>query len=119
MFAIVAIATASIAIIPAFAANIGVQLIVEDGFTNTPMYAEACGSGMCFAHIYTDTDSGIGEFIWGTSGNECTVNSTLMRNGTASLIVDDGGGQGIKTKTIVNLEVGELIQLASIYTDCN
>jgi len=119
MFAIVAIATASIAILPAFAANIGAQLTVSNGFTHTPMYSEACGTGMCFAYIYTDTDSGIGEFIWGTSGNQCDVDATLIRNGTSTLIVDDGGGQGIKTKTILNMEVGELIQLASIYTGCN
>ena len=118
MFALGIIATASIAMIPAFAANMGVQLTVEEGFTNTLMYAEYCGTGMCYAYIYTDTVSELGEFIWGTSGNECTVNSTITRNGTATLEIDSYTIQGMQTRSIVNMEVGELIQLANIYTDC-
>ena len=117
MFAIGIIATASIAMIPAFAANMGVQLTVEEGFTNTLMYAEYCGTGMCYAYIYTDTVSELGEFIWGTSGNECTVNSTITRNGTATLEIDSYTIQDILFLQILKVAISSflIVQISKDY----
>lgn len=110
---------ASITIVPAYAQNIGAELNVVSGYQNTSFETIVCGSGECFAMITVDTSSGFGEVVYGTSGNSCLVTLTLIENGSATTLASGSFIDRIASIPFTGFAVGDLIQIANIYTSCS
>ncbi len=99
----------AISMSPAYAQVIGVQHVIQSGFSETAEEQISCGIGVCFAEMISDTNTGIAEIIYGTSGNMCKVTSTLTINGVSTVLFTNVLIQAIQTQT--RITIGKLGKL--------
>lgn len=111
-------AITSISLVPVYAQNIGSQLTIQSGYQNTTLETIVCGTGVCFSMITADTNTGHLEFLFGTSGNECTLTSTFIQNATATQFHTAIPVNSLQSTTVLDFLVGDLIQLSNSYSDC-